>query len=56
MDRDTWMAQNGLHLNEHGAPVDANGVEHFQPNDAFELLDAVSSSDHVAHQSDDVLG
>lgn len=30
--------------------------EQFQPNNAFELLDAVTSSDHAVHQSDSVLG
>ncbi|MFJ8212095.1 hypothetical protein [Streptomyces sp. NPDC096033] len=32
------------------------GGETFEPNNAFELLDVVASSDHVAHAPDSVLG
>ncbi|GAA0271070.1 hypothetical protein GCM10010302_05800 [Streptomyces polychromogenes] len=38
------------------APEQQQGGETFEPNNAFELLDIVPSSDSVAHQPDSVLG
>ncbi|GAA3185339.1 MULTISPECIES: hypothetical protein [Streptomyces] len=38
------------------APAQQHGGETFEPNNAFELLDVVAASDHVAHAPDSVLG